>query len=69
MTKIRYSNDVDALLVEFSNGPVDHAEESGPVIVHFSKGGEPVLLEIMNAKEFVLGSLHSVVEGKEATLP
>ena len=69
MSKIRYSDDVDALLVELSSEPVDHAEESGPFIVHFSRNGEPVLLEILNAKEFVLGSLASVVRGTESTMP
>ncbi len=69
MSKIRYSKDVDALLVELSDHPIDYAEESGPVIVHFSKSGEPVLLEILNAKEFVLGSLVSVINQTEATLP
>ena len=69
MSKIRYSEDVDALLVELSDDPVDHAEESGPFIVHFSEAGKPVLLEILNAKDFVLGSLSSVVKGTEASLP
>ena len=69
MTRIRYSKDVDALLVELSTEPIDHAEESGPFIVHFARGGDPVLLEILNAKEFVLGSLYSVVKDEEAMLP
>ena len=69
MGKIRYSEDVDALLVELSPEPVDHAEESGPLIIHFSATGEPVLIEILGAKEFVLGSLSSVVRGTEVTLP
>jgi hypothetical protein len=56
MRKIRYSKDVDILLVELSSEPVDHAEESGQFIIHFSKTGEPVLLEILDAREFVLGS-------------
>jgi hypothetical protein len=29
MRKMRYSPDVDALLVELSQEPIDHAEESG----------------------------------------
>ena len=68
MSKIRYSEDIDALLVELSAEPVDHAEEAGPFIIHFSKKGTPVLLEILDAKEFVLGSLTSVVRGTEATV-
>ena len=66
MRKIRYSKDVDALLIELSDGIIDHAEEAGQFIVHFSKAGQPVLLEILNAKE-VLGSLSRVVEESEAT--
>jgi uncharacterized protein YuzE len=69
MSKIRYSKDVDALLVELSSEPIDHAEESGQFIVHFSKTGEPVLLEILDAKEFLLGSLSSFMKETEAILP
>jgi hypothetical protein len=69
MRKIRYSKDVDALLVELSSEPIDHAEESGQFIVHFTKTGEPVLLEILDAKDFVLGSLSSLIKETEATLP
>lgn len=69
MSTIRYSKDVDMLLIDLSADPVDYAEESGPFIVHFSKEGKPVLMEILNAKDFVLGSLSSVVRDTEATLP
>lgn len=69
MAKIRYSKDVDALLIELSDQPVDYAEESGPFIVHFSADGKPVLVEILGAKEFLLDSLSSVMKGAEATLP
>ena len=69
MTKIRYSKDVDALLVELSQGTIDHAEESGQLIVHFTKEGEPVLLEILDARDFLLNSLSSVVKETEVLLP
>ena len=69
MRKIRYSKDADAILVELSDKPIDHAEESGQIIVHFSKEGEPVLLEILDAKEFLLSSLSSLVKEKEVSLP
>ena len=59
--KFQYSEDADALLVELSNKSIDYAEEPGPFIVHFCAEGEPVLLEILNAKEFVLDSLTSVL--------
>lgn len=68
MRKIKYSKDVDALLIELSNKPIDHAEEEGQVIVHFSKKGEPVLLEILDAREFVLRSVSSLLMEKEVSL-
>jgi len=69
MTRIRYSKDVDALLVELSKGTIDHAEESGQLIVHFTKEGEPVLLEILDARDFLLNSLSSLVKETEVMLP
>ncbi|RMG72268.1 MAG: DUF2283 domain-containing protein [Nitrospirae bacterium] len=68
MRKIRYSKDVDALIIELSDKPIDHAEEEGQIIIHFSKDNEPVLLEIFDAKEFLLSSFTSLLEEKEAVL-
>lgn len=68
MRKIKYSKDVDVLLIEFSDKKIDHAEEKGQVIIHFSEDDEPVLLEILDAKEFVLNSLESVMREKELTI-
>ena len=69
MRKVRYSKDVDILLLELSDEAVDHAEEAGQFVVHFSRRGTPVLLEIQGAREFLLGSLSSVMTETEATLP
>ena len=69
MSKIRYSHDADALLVELSKEPISHAEESGPFIVHFSEAGSPVLLEILDAREFLLGSFTSLIRETDASLP
>jgi hypothetical protein len=68
MRKIRYSKDVDVLLVELSEKPRDYAEEEGQMIFHFSKEGEPVLLEILDAKDFILNSLSSIVKEKEVAM-
>ncbi|MBI2304342.1 MAG: DUF2283 domain-containing protein [Chloroflexi bacterium] len=56
------------MLIELSDQAVDYAEEAGPLIVHFSPSGEPVLLEILDAKRFLLGSLSSLMQGAEVTL-
>ena len=69
MRKIKYSKDVDVLLIELSDKQIDYAEEEGQMIIHFSKDGEPVLLEILDAKDFILNSLSSVVKDKEVTIP
>ncbi|MBS4028874.1 MAG: DUF2283 domain-containing protein [Ignavibacteriales bacterium] len=51
--KLTYNRDGDILLVETSSEKIDYAEESGPLIVHFSKDNKPVLLEILDASEFL----------------
>ena len=69
MRKIKYSKDVDALLIEISDKPIDYAEEEGQIIIHFTEKGEPVLLEILNAKEFMIQSLSSLLEEKDVVIP
>lgn len=69
MRKIRYSKDADVLLIKLSDKAIDYAEEEGQVIIHFSKDDEPVLIEILDAKEFVLGSISSIIKEKEVAIP
>lgn len=54
---VKYSPDVDILLYEVSKEPIDYAEEMGDVIVHFSKNAQPVLLEILNASNFLRAAI------------
>jgi uncharacterized protein YuzE len=68
MSKIKYSKDVDALLIQLSDKPIDFAEEEGQIIIHFSKDREPVLLEILDAKEFLMGLFSSFIEEKEVSI-
>lgn len=51
--KISYNREQDILMYEVSGDPIDYADEVGPIIVHFSKTGKPVLLEILDASEFI----------------
>jgi hypothetical protein len=67
--KVKYSRDVDILQVQFSDTPVDYAEEAEGIITHFSADGKPVLLEIQGAREFILGSITSLVKDEEVRLP
>ena len=48
-----YNRKEDILVLELSSSAVDHAEESGPLIAHFSADGKLVLLEILEASEFL----------------
>ena len=67
--KVRYSKDVDILMVWLSDESFDYAEEANGVITHFSSDGKPVLLEIQGAKEFMLSSLTSMIKEEEVLLP
>ena len=65
MKKIKYDKETDILVIEFSDKPIDYAEEEGAVIVHFSKDEEPVLLEIQDGKDFIMNILTSLIKEKE----
>ncbi|MGQ9532080.1 MAG: DUF2283 domain-containing protein [Desulfotomaculales bacterium] len=67
MRRILYSKDVDALLIELSDKGIDHAEEAGQIIVHFSAQGEPVLPEILEARDLLLALLSTVVAEERAS--
>lgn len=51
--RISYDRDSDILMIEISDEDIDYAEEAGPMIIHFSKDGKPVLIEILDASEFL----------------
>ncbi|MBW3586233.1 MAG: DUF2283 domain-containing protein [Cyanobacteria bacterium 0813] len=53
MKKIRYSPDVDAMLIDISERPIAYAEDEGNMILHYSSSGELVLIEILNVKQFM----------------
>lgn len=60
MKKIRYSQDVDAMLIEISDSPIAYAEDEGNMILHYSSSGELVLIEILDVKQFM--SLESLCD-------
>lgn len=51
--KIKYNKQDDVMMVELNKKPIDYAEQSGDLIVHFSLKNEAVLLEILNASDFL----------------
>jgi uncharacterized protein YuzE len=52
--KINYDRSEDILMIEISSeGEIDHAEHNDPFITHFSSDGQLLLLEILDASEFL----------------
>ena len=51
--KLKYNKEDDVLMIELNNNPIDYAEQSGDLIVHFSPKREAVLLEILDASQFL----------------
>lgn len=49
--KIRYSKEVDVLLIELSDEPIAYAEDEGQLILHYSQAEKLVVIEIINFKK------------------
>lgn len=48
MEKIKYSKDVDILLIELSNDPIAYAEQQDNTILHYSQDNKLILIEILD---------------------
>ncbi|MGF1537648.1 MAG: DUF2283 domain-containing protein [Elainellaceae cyanobacterium] len=46
--KIKYSEDVDVLLIEVCDRPIAYAEDADNPILHYDSGDRLVLVEILN---------------------
>lgn len=51
--KARYFPEDDLLVLRISDQPYQEAEKIGQFILHYSKEGEPVMLEILHAAKFL----------------
>jgi len=64
-----YDLEANILSWEISGGPISHARQFGNFIIHLSKAGQPVLIEILNASSFT-GQFEKVKElGKLKAMP
>jgi len=67
--KLNYDREEDILMIETTiEGAVDHAEHTGPFIAHFSKNGQLLLLEILDASEFLSSLIKTTIRGQEQEL-
>lgn len=68
--KISYDRDEDILTVEMnSNARIEHAEQSGSFIAHFTDTDQLILLEILNASEFFASALRATLRNQTVELP
>lgn len=47
-----YDVEANIISLEIGQGKIDRAKEFGNFIVHLSKAGKPILIEILNASKF-----------------
>lgn len=60
--KMRYDQEDDILIIWFDQkSQVDHAEHVGQTILHLTEQGTPVLMEILNAQDFVMDVVRSAI--------
>jgi len=62
---ISYDREKDIMMLELSKAKIDHAEQAGPIIMHFSKKDKPVLLEILDASDFLAATLKSSIRARK----
>ncbi len=68
--KLNYDREEDILTIETTpEGTIDHAEHTGPFIAHFSQEGQLLLLEILDASEFLSALIKATIRGQEQELP
>ena len=59
--RVEYNPDADALVITFSDEKPEYGEDVGEnIIIHFSKGGRPVEIEILDASELVISSMEAI---------
>ena len=64
--KARYDKDVDVLLIKLNDNKPEYGEDIGEgIIVHFDKNKNPVEIEILKAKKYIVNWLEQALETKD----
>lgn len=59
--RVEYSPDADALVITLSEEKTAFGEDIGEsIIIHFSKDGKPVEIEILDASELLVSSMQAI---------
>jgi hypothetical protein len=68
--RINYEQEDDILMIETGlAGTIDHAEHTGSFISHFSEDGQLLLLEILDASEFLSTLVKVTARGQAEEIP
>jgi len=67
--KVNYDREEDILMIEVAPKEcIDHAEQQGPFIAHFSEEGKLVLLEILDASDLLSSLVKVTARGGQEKL-
>lgn len=66
--KVKYYKDADLLSLRVSKRPYFDATRNGDLVVHYTKNGQPVLVEILNASKFLKKADKSLPKQLQRTL-
>jgi uncharacterized protein YuzE len=68
--KLRYDRDEDILTIDQGSpgDTIDHAEEMGSLIAHFSADGRPILVEVLDASEFLSAAIRAIAHSEGETV-
>jgi hypothetical protein len=67
--ELRYDKDEDILIIDQGTpgDTIEYAEEVGPVIAHFTPDGRAILLEILDASEFLAAANRAIASPTRST--
>lgn len=62
-----YDPEADIACLELAKGKITHAKDYGNFVIHLSKSGTPLLVEILEASKFIgqFGSLKNLKDIKK----
>ena len=68
--KISYDREEDISMIEIKyKVTIDHAEQTDSFIMHYDLDGEVLLIEILDASEFLSSLIKATIRGKEQEIP
>jgi len=68
--RLSYDREQDILMIEvLPDERIDHGEHSGPFIAHLAEDGRLVLLEVLDASEFLAEAIRTTLRSESQQVP